>query len=355
MVSRLSVRKKMFLVLGTVILGLITNLIFVYEELNEVKSGYTETAKLTKIRVLISGTVTDALQCGQALRNIYINKNDEKAIENFQVALTDLDSKLIALKSDELMAVSNGLEKFHILESYREVRNDFYRLLTKAKNKEQITQTDVEENTLKFWRPFKNGLLEWQKANTKKTENLQISFEKTLDYINYLNLTIFILLIIICSWIIAIVSNNIIYSLHQFKDGLFGFFDFLNKNQTSASHIVLTNDDEFGEMAKIINKNISKTEISISEDRIFIEDVSRFAKEFGDGNMLSKIEKESKTPELAELKIIFTKMQYDLEHKIARNINTLLDILESYKKYDFTKRFPNPYGQVAVSVNALGD
>ena len=355
MVSKLSVRKKMLLILGVVTFGLIANLIFVYEELNGTKSSYAETTKLTQTRVLISGTMIDSLQCGQALRNIYINKNDEKAIENFQGALTDLDSKLIALKSDELIAVSNGLEKFHILESYREIRNDFFRLLKKAKNKEQITQIDIEVNTVKFWRPFKNGLLEWQKANAKKTETLQKSFDSNLDYIKYLSLAVSMLLIIIASWIIIVVSNDIIKSLHQFKDGLFGFFDFLNKNRISTSHIVLTNDDEFGEMAKVINKNISKIEISISEDKIFIEDMSRFAKEFGSGNMLSKIEKDSKTPELAALKIIFTKMQYDLEHKIARNINTLLDILESYKKYDFTKRFPNAYGQVAISVNALGD
>jgi len=48
-------------------------------------------------------------------------------------------------------------------------------------------------------------------------------------------------------------------------------------------------------------------------------------------------------------------MQYDLEHTIARNIPMLLDILEHYKKQDFTKRFPSPYAKIALSVNAMGD
>ncbi|MCT7571483.1 methyl-accepting chemotaxis protein [Aliarcobacter butzleri] len=71
--------------------------------------------------------------------------------------------------------------------------------------------------------------------------------------------------------------------------------------------------------------------------------------------MLAKIEKDSDTPNLKELKLLLIKLQDYLEHTIARDINILVNILESYKKEDFTARFPNPYAKVAVIINELGD
>ena len=53
--------------------------------------------------------------------------------------------------------------------------------------------------------------------------------------------------------------------------------------------------------------------------------------------MLAKIEKDSDTPNLKELKLLLIKLQDYLEHTIARDINILVNILESYKKEDFTE------------------
>ncbi len=133
------------------------------------------------------------------------------------------------------------------------------------------------------------------------------------------------------------------------------FFSFLNKETNKAELINLDSKDEFGQMADVTNQNIKKIEASIKKDDEFVKDVSRFATEIGAGNMLAKIEKDTSTPSLVELKNILSKMQYDLEHAIARNIPMLIDILNKFKSHDFTPRFPNAYGQVAVSVNQLGD
>ena len=71
--------------------------------------------------------------------------------------------------------------------------------------------------------------------------------------------------------------------------------------------------------------------------------------------MLAKIQKEPTTTNLKELKTLLDKLQNYLEHTIARDLNTLINVLESFKKEDFTARFPEPYAKVAIIINELGD
>ncbi|MDX4012810.1 methyl-accepting chemotaxis protein [Aliarcobacter skirrowii] len=172
-------------------------------------------------------------------------------------------------------------------------------------------------------------------------------------------LTIIVILAIIVMAIslafTLVTINFIIKSLSSVRDGILSFFSFLNEESKSATLIDLKNSDEFGEIAKVINHNIIKTENSIKKDDEFINATENFVKELSSGNMLAKIEKEPDTSNLKALKILLLELQYYLEHTIARDINMLLKVIDSFKKYDFTAKFPNPYAKVAIALNELGD
>ncbi|MFY9082516.1 methyl-accepting chemotaxis protein, partial [Aliarcobacter butzleri] len=142
---------------------------------------------------------------------------------------------------------------------------------------------------------------------------------------------------------------------NEVSKGLEGFFAFVNKQTNKSTTIELYSQDEFGKMAKIINENIHQTEENLKKDEEFVKDVSRFINELKSGNMLAKLEKDSNTPSLQELKNLLSQLQDYLEHTIARDLNMLLEVLESYKHQDFTKRFDKPYAKVAVTINELGD
>nr|WP_165786813.1 methyl-accepting chemotaxis protein [Aliarcobacter cryaerophilus] len=170
-------------------------------------------------------------------------------------------------------------------------------------------------------------------------------------------------LIVILSLIVMAISitftsltiSFIVKSLNKLQQGILGFFSFLNEESKSATLIDLKSNDEFGEIAKVINQNIEKTESSIKKDDEFINATELFIKELSSGNMLAKIEVEPDTQNLKVLKELLIKMQHYLEHTIARDINRLLFVIDSFKKYDFTARFPNPYAKIAVAMNELGD
>ena len=83
-------------------------------------------------------------------------------------------------------------------------------------------------------------------------------------------------LLLICSIMVAVacflmlsVRWLVIRPLNRFQEGLAGFFGFLNHEREDVSPIELTAKDEFGNMATVINANMSKTkELFLREQKI---------------------------------------------------------------------------------------
>jgi methyl-accepting chemotaxis protein len=118
--------------------------------------------------------------------------------------------------------------------------------------------------------------------------------------------------------------------------------------------IALDSEDEFGKMAKVVNQNIQSIEENIKIDDAFIQDVSHFATQIGNGDLHATITKETKTENLMELKNILNTMKENLHIHIAGDIPRLLSILESFKKKDFTAKYEHATGKVSISINELG-
>ncbi|PWE22658.1 HAMP domain-containing methyl-accepting chemotaxis protein [Aliarcobacter skirrowii] len=232
--------------------------------------------------------------------------------------------------------------------------------LIENKDDEKITSLIEEyENSVQKMIPISNvfgKLLEEQKTRTTNyatnmVKNSVSSSNKSLTLIVILSLIVMAISITFTYLTISFVVK----SLSSVRDGILSFFAFLNEESKSATLIDLKNSDEFGEIAKVINHNIIKTENSIKKDDEFINATENFVKELSSGNMLAKIEKEPDTSNLKALKTLLLELQYYLEHTIARNINMLLKVIDSFKKYDFTAKFPDPYAKVAIALNELGD
>ena len=202
---------------------------------------------------------------------------------------------------------------------------------------------------------FGISLVEQMNTTNGNTIKIIEDAEHEIDHDIVITVIIMIVSIIIGITLSFLILKNIISSLEKVQTGLISFFSFLNHETKHANTIDLNSNDEFGQMSKIINLNIEKSLSNINKDTEFVSDVTRFVNELSKGNMLAKIEKDSDTPNLKELKNLLSKLQDYLEHTIARDLNMLISVLESYKKEDFTARFPKPYAKVAVIINELGD
>ena len=116
------------------------------------------------------------------------------------------------------------------------------------------------------------------------------------DAYKSLDIDLVILAIVATSIFILIsivISNNIVNSLENFKNGLFSFFGYLNRESSNVELINLDTKDEFGQMSKIVNENIIKTQKGIEEDRKLIDETISILGEFEQGD-LCQLKKQKK-------------------------------------------------------------
>jgi methyl-accepting chemotaxis protein len=151
----------------------------------------------------------------------------------------------------------------------------------------------------------------------------------------FISLSIAILIAVLFTFI----SNKIIISpILKFQDGLLEFFKFINKEIKDAKPIEILANDEIGKMSFVVNENIQKTQKIMEQDSSLIENVKEIVNLVNKGLLDKRVTKNSESQSLNELKNLINDMLNNLQNLIGININSLSDVLESYSKYDFTKK-----------------
>ncbi|QKF67244.1 MCP-domain signal transduction protein [Arcobacter venerupis] len=160
-----------------------------------------------------------------------------------------------------------------------------------------------------------------------KTEKLHQKIE-IFSYILIITIGIFIIIALLY------ISRIINKSLYSFQKELSQFFAFLNNETTNITLLDDKNNDEFGNMSKIINANIIKTQENIKKDKALIDDATKVANDIKDGHLSSRINKDSNSNELNELKNVINQMLENLNV----NISNILNVLKNFALHDYTKR-----------------
>ncbi|WP_413784302.1 methyl-accepting chemotaxis protein [Campylobacter concisus] len=164
-------------------------------------------------------------------------------------------------------------------------------------------------------------------------------------------IAICILLMLLVS---TLIGKNLISGIDQTKNGLVRFFDFLNYKSNKAEFLDRSGSDEIGQMSALINENIKQIEANLSEQNNFIKEANTFVNQIGKGNYVAQLNADTSNPALSQLKQTFKDLQIALKNAIAANGDDVLNLLESFKKQDFTKRLEDD-GKMAVGINALGE
>jgi len=184
------------------------------------------------------------------------------------------------------------------------------------------------------------------------------SIEKAIDgassIINSALLLVAALILIITIAILITIQKIVLNPLAKFQDGLLRFFEYLNKQSDEASHIEIDTNDEIGKMAKIVNENISKTKENIELDQELINDVKRVVMEVERGNLNQEVIKSTQNQALCELKDNLNKMLHSLKNSVAKDINSLIAVLDSFKESDFRTTLENDDAKVAQAINNIG-
>ncbi|MGJ0321076.1 methyl-accepting chemotaxis protein [Aliarcobacter cryaerophilus] len=333
-----------------ILLGIV---IFVlYNGMSKINNSFENSSSISNLALTITKTSEQGLQVSNALRGIIVNPDDTKAKENFIQAVKELDDLILVLKDSSKQF--QGFEKFEIAPLYASQISVLNKIIEKLKKDELLTK---EDNTLstKEWRPLKAALLKWQERNLERNKEIKEELNKTVSSVTTFILIILLITILSILVTIQLITRNIVSSLNIFQNGLLSFFAFSNKESSNVQLINLDGNDEFGQMAKVINQNIEKTQDLINQDDALIKDVKRVVNEVKSGNLNIKIEKSTINDELEELKSSFNEMLEVTKSNVCSDINKVLSVLDSFSKLDFRVKIDNDNGKVATGINNLSN
>ena len=192
--------------------------------------------------------------------------------------------------------------------------------------------------------------------NINVAEESKIKSDNTISFSKSSMIIALLITFLIVILLSVTISKQILNSLNNFKEGLLSFFSYLNRESSTVSLLNDKAEDEFGEMAKVVNDNIERTQKGIEEDRRLIDETIAVLGEFEQGDLSQRLNISVSNPALMELKTVLNKMASNLES----NIDNVLNILEQYSSYNYlnkisTKNLKEHLLKLANGVNTLGD
>ncbi|RBQ32123.1 chemotaxis protein, partial [Arcobacter sp. FW59] len=218
----------------------------------------------------------------------FLKTPSENNIQNVVNNFKKLDEDVVKLKSilvdkkniqlsEEVLKLSNNYMKF--FDDLSQERLENFKLGNLEESLE--IQNRISE-MVNIGLELENKLIE---INTSAVELREEAYE-TLN----IDLVILAIFSIITFVIISmLISNSIIRSINNFKEGLLGFFAYLNRESNTTELLEDSSKDEFGQMAKVVNQNIIKTKAGIEEDRKLIDETISVLSEFEQGDLCQRL------------------------------------------------------------------
>ena len=359
MIKNLKIRTKL-IVLSFVSLAIslflgITS-IFKLENTNDgLKRVYHDRViPLVQLKNIAEAYAVNIVDTAVKLRNDKISF--EKCVSNINEAKTIIDKNW-----NEYLATN-------LDDKEKEIVKNTKTILSKANNttdniQQACTNKDLEKITsivindlYETIEPVSNNIAQLMEHQLKVAA--EINNQANKDYDSTVIQTIitivfaFILLIFISFLIISDMTNKIT----NFKNGLLGFFAYLNRESINSELLEDKSKDEFGEMAKVVNQNILRTQKGIEEDRKLINETIAVLGEFEQGDLCQRLNLDVENPALAELKRVINNMGTVLE----TNIDNILKVLEQYSNYNYLNKIDQKglkehLLKLANGVNTLGD
>ena len=302
-------------------------------------------------RIIIVGEIKESFGILRAtLNSIFTKKSISKDDYNKVVALNSVINKFMQDFDDY-----NPKEFSDEFDAIARKKADFIDAINIIKN--VVTTEDASYDAASWFSKISISIDAMRELELKLLDSMQKDAQNIKSEANA-QLIFSSIVIAICILLMLLVSTligkNLISGIDQTKNGLVRFFDFLNYKSNKAEFLDRSGSDEIGQMSALINENIKQIEANLSEQNNFIKEANTFVNQIGKGNYVAQLNADTSNPALSQLKQTFKDLQIALKHAIAENGDDVLNLLESFKKQDFTKRLEDD-GKMAVGINALGE
>ncbi len=285
----------------------------------------------------------------------FLRSPSDKAAQKVREDFSLLNQKVLTFKSRLSLEKNRILSDEIILNSKKYV--EFFDAFSNQRVKD--FENGIKDESVEIKTNI-TQMIEIGKVLESKLEEISVSAislrDEANESLNNILIIVAIVAIILFIIISMLISKVVINSLNNFKEGLLLFFSYLNREQTDVVLLNESSKDEFGEMAKVVNDNIERTQKGIEEDRRLIDETIAVLGEFEQGDLSQRLNISVSNPALMELKNVVNNMANNIE----TNIDNVLNILEQYSSYNYlnkisTKNLKEHLLKLANGVNTLGD
>ena len=313
---------------------------------NKLESNLVDDLK----RIIIVGEIKESFGILRAtLNGIFTKKSISKEDYNKVVALNSVINKFMQ-DFDEY----NPKEFSEEFDAITRKKADFIDAINIIKN--VVATENTSYDAASWFSKISISIDAMREFELKLLDNMQKDAMHIKDEANT-QLIVRSFVIVVCILLMLLVSifvgKNIIRGIDLTKNSLKDFFDFLN-NKTNSAHLLnIKGKDEISQMAALIDENIEKIRTAKENENAFIQKANTFVNEIKDGNYEASLEADTNNPALNQLKSTFKDLQLALKNAISSNGKDVLDLLNTYKNQDFTKRLDDD-GKIASGINSLG-
>ena len=339
--------------------------------LNNALSYYTNmNAKILAV-VSIAANNTNDVQIARSLISYsnFLNSKENAGIERAIGTGTFANGSFkFGLKQRFVTLVSTQNAYMNVFLTYStKAQENYYKSTVQGsavqnvnKMRDELLNSNKFTSSANFWFgeiTTKIGLL--KKVDSFIANDIIKDTEGLISHLNNVminTLLIVSVLILIMTFIGYLIMRDISSSINNLQIGLFSFFDFLNGKESHSKLVKITNHDEIGEMAEIINKNITHTEKLVKEDRVVLDEIKDVLIKLENGFTSFSIESSTSNTQIETIKNNLNKMIFSLDE----NLNEINKILVSYGNSDFTydlkqtKQLTGTFGTLFLNTKLLG-
>ena len=147
-----------------------------------------------------------------------------------------------------------------------------------------------------------------------------------------------VVFIVILSAFVFFLLKRSLSPIKTIQDKLTEVFKFVTYKADAPSKLDIKREDEFGQMSKVINENISEVIEGIKKDNAMIGELNAVVNTVNKGKLGVNINQDPNNPSLAELKTLLNSFFAGITH----NIRSVTTILNTYSKNDFTPTMEVP-------------
>ncbi|MGP1450325.1 MAG: methyl-accepting chemotaxis protein [Wolinella sp.] len=175
------------------------------------------------------------------------------------------------------------------------------------------------------------------------------------SFLRNFSIIIGVISLIVSCIAVFLFAKSLTKRIYNVKVALEKFFAYVNKEGEKIPPLKILYHDELGEMGKMINENIVRTDTTFERDSITVSQALSVVENIKHGSLDHNIAAEPASPELKKLREALNEVVITLQGRISSDLNELQRVLNSYASMDFTVSVDNPKGEVEKIVKLLGE